>query len=76
MIPQISIIGVSSISEINIGDDLASLIYDAARAQSTPLHVNNVAVVTQKIASKPKELLLPSERLSLLSWLQNLLDRQ
>jgi coenzyme F420-0:L-glutamate ligase/coenzyme F420-1:gamma-L-glutamate ligase len=52
MIPQLSIMGVTSIPEINIGDDLAHLIFDAARAQGTPLEADDVVVVTQKIVSK------------------------
>jgi len=52
MIPQLSVIGVTGIPEVNRGDDLAPLIFDAAQAQGTPLEADDVVVVTQKIVSK------------------------
>ena len=52
MVPQITVIGITGIPEVNEGDDLAPLIFDAAQAQGTPLEANDVVVVTQKIVSK------------------------
>ena len=52
MVPQLTVIGITGIPEVNKGDDLAPLIFDAAQAQGTPLEANDVVVVTQKIVSK------------------------
>ncbi|MDP6101798.1 MAG: coenzyme F420-0:L-glutamate ligase [Dehalococcoidia bacterium] len=51
-IPQLSIIGVTGIPEVNKGDDLAPLLFEAAQAQGTPLEADDIVVVTQKIVSK------------------------
>ena len=52
MVPQLTVIGVTGIPEVNEGDDLTTLIFNAAQAQGTPLEANDVVVVTQKIVSK------------------------
>ena len=52
IIPQIRVIGVTGIPEVCIGDNLAPLIFNAARLQDTPLESDDVVVVTQKIVSK------------------------
>ena len=52
MPPEMRIIGVTGLPEVSEGDDLASLIHEAARGQSTPLERGDVIVVTQKVVSK------------------------
>lgn len=48
---RLELIGLEGIPEIHPGDDLAGLIATAATRQS-PLHADDVVVVTQKIVSK------------------------
>ena len=50
--PEIRVIGISGIKEICKGDDLGGILFDAARAQGTPVLDKDVIVVTQKIVSK------------------------
>lgn len=50
--PRLHIIGIAGIPEVRPGDDLASLIVQAAQGQGTPLQDGDVLVVTQKIVSK------------------------
>jgi coenzyme F420-0:L-glutamate ligase len=50
--PGLSIIPVSGIGEVRPGDEIAELVAEAARAQSTPLTDGDCLVVTQKIVSK------------------------
>jgi len=49
---ELRIIPVGGMGEVRPGDDLASLIVAAARAQGTPLQQGDVLVVTQKVVSK------------------------
>jgi coenzyme F420-0:L-glutamate ligase/coenzyme F420-1:gamma-L-glutamate ligase len=51
-VPQLQVIGLVGLPEIRRGDDLASLIIEAARAQGTGLQDGDVLVVTQKVVSK------------------------
>jgi coenzyme F420-0:L-glutamate ligase/coenzyme F420-1:gamma-L-glutamate ligase len=66
--PRLQIIGLVGLPEIGPGDDLPSLIIDAARAQGTPVEDGDVLVVTQKVVSKAEGRLLdlkdvqPSDR--------------
>ena len=52
MAARFEVIGVGGLPEIAQGDDLGSLIVDAARAQGTPLAAGDLLVVSQKIVSK------------------------
>ncbi len=52
MPPEIRIIGIEGIPEIQPGDDLAALLLTAAARQGTPPQSGDVLVVTQKIVSK------------------------
>jgi coenzyme F420-0:L-glutamate ligase/coenzyme F420-1:gamma-L-glutamate ligase len=52
MPPQISVIGVEGMPEIQTGDSLGTLLLEAAQRQSTPIEPGDVIVVTQKIVSK------------------------
>ena len=52
MTPEIRVIGIPGMPEIEAGDDLASLIADAAERQDVPVEQGDVLVVTQKIVSK------------------------
>ena len=51
-IPYLEVIGITGIPEIIGGENLGSLIADAAQNQDTPLQSGDVLVVTQKIVSK------------------------
>ena len=51
-IPHLEVIGITGIPEIIGGENLGSLIADAAQNQDTPLQSGDVLVVTQKIVSK------------------------
>lgn len=51
-IPHLEVIGITGILEITGGENLGSLIADAAQNQDTPLQNGDVLVVTQKIVSK------------------------
>jgi coenzyme F420-0:L-glutamate ligase/coenzyme F420-1:gamma-L-glutamate ligase len=50
--PRYEVVGVEGIGEVRPGDDVASLIADAAAGQGTPLRAGDVVVVGQKILSK------------------------
>ena len=52
MPPQISVIGVEGMPEIQTGDSLGTLLLEAAQRQGTPVEPGDVIVVTQKIVSK------------------------
>ena len=52
MTPHIQIIGLTGMPEVRRGDDLPSLIIEAAQAQGTGIEDGDVLVVTQKIVSK------------------------
>ena len=50
--PEVRITGIAGLPEVRQGDDLATLIIDAAAQQGTGLEPGDVVVVTQKIVSK------------------------
>ena len=52
MPPEIRVIGVEGMPEVRPGDDLGSMLVEAARSQGTPVEPGDVVVVTQKIVSK------------------------
>ena len=52
MVPQLQLIGVTGLPEIQTGDNLANLISQCASAQGTELQTGDILVVTQKIVSK------------------------
>lgn len=52
MTPQVVVLGVGGIGEVQHGTDLAGQIIDATDAQGTALRDHDVVVVTQKIVSK------------------------
>ena len=52
MPPEVRVIGVEGMPEINSGEDVAAMLMDAAAAQGTPLEAGDVVVVTQKVVSK------------------------
>ena len=51
-ISAITVIGIPGISEITSGDDLASLIVEAAARASISIEDGDILVVTQKVVSK------------------------
>ena len=50
--PQVQIIGINGMPEIEPGDPLGETIVEAAEQQGTPLQADDILVVTQKIVSK------------------------
>ena len=52
MAPEISIIAVEGIPEVECGEDISALIISATEAQGTPIENGDILVVTQKIVSK------------------------
>ena len=52
MTPEIRVIGITGMPEIEAGDDLASLIVDAVERQNVPIDQGDILVVTQKVVSK------------------------
>ena len=52
MMGPVSLFGIEGLPEIQPGDDLARLTIDAAERQNTPLKVDDVIVITQKVVSK------------------------
>jgi len=52
LVPEVQVIGIAGIKEIQKADDLGKIIFEAARAQGTPIEDNDVIVVTQKVVSK------------------------
>ena len=52
MPPRYEVIGIEGLPEIGVGQDLARLIVEAARAQQTPLAAGDLLVLSQKIVSK------------------------
>jgi coenzyme F420-0:L-glutamate ligase/coenzyme F420-1:gamma-L-glutamate ligase len=50
--PRLEIVGLRSMPEVRPGDDLATLVVQAATAQATPLASGDVVVVSQKVLSK------------------------
>jgi coenzyme F420-0:L-glutamate ligase / coenzyme F420-1:gamma-L-glutamate ligase len=55
----ITIIPISGVAEVHPGDELATLIADAAAAQGTALLDRDCVVVTQKVVSKAEGRLVP-----------------
>jgi len=52
VVPELHIIGITGIGEVQEGADLGQLIVAAANRQGTPLQDGDVVVVTQKVVSK------------------------
>ena len=52
MPPEVRVIGVQGMPEIQAGADIASLLMDAAQRQGTLIEAGDVLVVTQKVVSK------------------------
>ena len=52
MPPEIRVIGVEGMPEVQPGDDLAAQLMDAAARRSTSIEDGDVVVVTQKVVSK------------------------
>ncbi len=52
MPPEIRVIGVEGMPEVQPGDDLGSMLVEAAVRQGTSVETGDVVVVTQKIVSK------------------------
>jgi coenzyme F420-0:L-glutamate ligase/coenzyme F420-1:gamma-L-glutamate ligase len=67
-VPQLQVIGLVGLPEVRPGDDLPSLIIEAARKQGTGVQDGDVLVVTQKVVSKAEGCLVdlaevqPSDR--------------
>ena len=57
--PEYRVIGITGVPLVQAGDDLASLILDAADAQGTPLEDGDVLVVTQRVVSKAEGRVVP-----------------
>ena len=52
MPPEVRVIGIEGMPEIQLGDDLAGLMMDAAAAQGSSIEGGDILVVTQKVISK------------------------
>ena len=52
MPPEIRVIGIQGMPEVQDGDDLPTQILDAAQTQGTAIETGDVLVVTQKVVSK------------------------
>ncbi len=50
--PELRVIGVGGLPDVSAGDDVATLVREAADRQGTPLADGDVLIVTQKIVSK------------------------
>ncbi|MBI2882327.1 MAG: coenzyme F420-0:L-glutamate ligase [Candidatus Methylomirabilis oxyfera] len=50
--PELTLIGLTGIPEIQVGDDLAALLVEAATRLSLAFQPNDILVVTQKVVSK------------------------
>jgi len=50
--PELTLIGLTGIPEVQAGDDLAAMIVDAAARRSLAIQSSDVLVVTQKVVSK------------------------
>ena len=59
MPPEIRVIGVQGMPEVQDGDDLPTQIIDAAQAQGTVIESGDVLVVTQKVVSKAEGRVVP-----------------
>lgn len=58
-VPEMRIIGITGMPEVQPGDDLPGQLVDAARNQETPIESGDILVVTQKIVSKAEGRLVP-----------------
>ena len=56
--PSINAIGVTGLPEIHDGDNLGSMIAEAAQNQGTPIIEGDILVVTQKVVSKAEGMLV------------------
>src|SRR5262249_24089565 len=54
----LTIIPITGVPEVRAGDELATLVADAAAAQGTPLTDGDCLVVTQKVVSKAEDRLV------------------
>ena len=54
----LTVIPVTGVPEVQAGDDLATLVVEAAAAQGTPLADGDCLVVTQKVVSKAEDRLV------------------
>ncbi|PKB63987.1 MAG: coenzyme F420-0:L-glutamate ligase [SAR202 cluster bacterium Io17-Chloro-G2] len=52
MPPEVRVIGIEGVPEIQPNDDLGGMLVDACHGQGTPLESGDVLVVTQKVISK------------------------
>ena len=50
--PELALIGLTGLPEIQAGDDLAALIVEAVRSSGVVLQPGDILVVTQKVVSK------------------------
>ena len=50
--PELRVIGVGGLPDVQRGDDVAALVHEAAERQGTPLAAGDVLIITQKIVSK------------------------
>jgi len=56
---ELRIFPIETVPEVRPGDDLATQVHDAARAEGRPLEDGDVLVVTQKVVSKAEGMLVP-----------------
>lgn len=57
--PELTLIGLTGLPEIQAGDDLGALIVEAARRLDLALQPNDILVVTQKVVSKAEGRVVP-----------------
>ena len=57
--PEFRVIGIRGIPMVQQGDDLASIIAEAAAAQGTPLQDGDVLTITQRVISKVEGRVVP-----------------
>lgn len=62
--PELSLIGLTGLPEIQAGDDLAALIVEAARRLDLTLQPDDILVVTQKVVSKAEGRLVELARVT------------
>ena len=55
MTPEIQVVGIAGIPEVTPGNDLATMVLDAAHGMGLQLEDGDVLVVTQKIVSKAED---------------------
>ena len=59
--PRIEVIGIRGIPMVHEGDDLPTLIFDAAKLQGTPVQEGDVLALAQRIFSKAEGRVVPLE---------------